>query len=52
MQRDDRAPELHGKPPGQRQRLERADRRMRLAYRIDLPLILLAGLMMAIARYL
>jgi hypothetical protein len=36
----------------QRQRLERADRRMRLASRIDLPLILLAGLMMAIGRYL
>ena len=36
----------------QRDRLERADRRMNLASRIDLPLILLAGLMMAIARYL
>ena len=42
-----------GEPmPAQRQRLERADRRMKLANRIDLPLILLAGLMMAIARYL
>ena len=36
----------------QRERLERADRRMRLASRIDLPLILLAGLTMAIGRYL
>jgi uncharacterized membrane protein len=36
----------------QRQRLERAGRRMWLASRIDLPLILLAGAMMAIARYL
>jgi uncharacterized membrane protein len=37
---------------GQRRRLERADRLMRLATRLDLPLILLAGLMMAVARYL
>ena len=36
----------------QRHRLEWADRRMRLANRVDLPLILLAGLTMAIARYL
>jgi uncharacterized membrane protein len=36
----------------QRQRLQRADRRMRLAERIDLPLLLLAGLTMAVARYL
>lgn len=36
----------------QRRRLERALRRMRLATRVDLPLVLLAGLMMAIARYL
>jgi uncharacterized membrane protein len=36
----------------QRARLERADRRMRLANRIDLPLILLAGLTMAVGRYL
>ena len=36
----------------QRQRLERAERRMQLASRIDLPLILLAGLTMAIGRYL
>jgi hypothetical protein len=33
-------------------RLEHADRLMRLATRVDLPLILLAGLMMATARYL
>ena len=33
-------------------RLARADRRMRLANRIDLPLILLAGLTMAVGRYL
>ncbi len=37
---------------GQRRRLERADRLMRLATRIDLPLILLAGLTMAVGRYL
>ena len=36
----------------QRKRLERAGRRMQLANRIDLPLILLAGLTMAVARYL
>lgn len=36
----------------QRQRLARADRRMKLANRIDLPLILLAGLAMAGGRYL
>jgi hypothetical protein len=36
----------------QRARLDRADRRMRLANRIDFPLILLAGLTMAIGRYL
>ena len=36
----------------QRRRLERADGRMKLANRIDLPLILLAGLTMAIGRYL
>jgi hypothetical protein len=36
----------------QRERLERAERRMQLATRIDLPLILLAGLTMAIGRYL
>ena len=36
----------------QRQRLERAARRMQLANRIDLPLILVAGLSMAVARYL
>jgi hypothetical protein len=36
----------------QRQRLARADRKMQLANRFDLPLILLAALMMAVARYL
>jgi hypothetical protein len=36
----------------QRERLERADRRMQLANRIDAPLLLLAGLTMAVARYL
>lgn len=36
----------------QRERLERADRRMQLANRIDLPLILLAALSMAVGRYL
>jgi hypothetical protein len=36
----------------QTERLERADRRMKLANRIDLPLILLAGLAMAVGRYL
>jgi hypothetical protein len=35
----------------QLERLDRADRRMRLANRIDFPLILLAGLTMAIGRY-
>ena len=37
---------------GQRARLERADRLMRLATRVDLPLLLIAGLTMATARYL
>lgn len=32
--------------------LARADRKMQLANRVDFPLILLAGLMMAVARYL
>ena len=43
-----------GGPPtaAQQERLDRADRKVRLANRIDLPLILLAGVMMAIARYL
>jgi uncharacterized membrane protein len=36
----------------QRQRLVRADRRLQLATRIDWPLLLLAGLTMAVARYL
>ena len=36
----------------QRGRLELADRRMQLANRIDMPLILLAGLTMAVGRYL
>jgi hypothetical protein len=36
----------------QRQRLERSARRLRLASRIDWPLLLLAGLTMAVARYL
>jgi hypothetical protein len=36
----------------QRRRLERADRRMRIANRVDLPLLLVAGLTMAVARYL
>lgn len=36
----------------QRQRLKRAARRMQLANRIDLPLLLVAGLSMAVARYL
>jgi hypothetical protein len=35
----------------QRERLAWADRRMRLANRIDLPLIILAGVTMAIGRY-
>ena len=34
------------------ERLARADRRMRLASRIDLPLLLVAGLTMAVGRYL
>jgi hypothetical protein len=36
----------------QRHRLEGADRRLQLATRIDWPLLLLAGLTMAVARYL
>jgi len=36
----------------QGQRLERAGRRMQLASRIDAPLLLIAGLTMAVARYL
>lgn len=36
----------------QRRRLERADRLMRLATRIDLPLIIMAALTMAVGRYL
>jgi uncharacterized membrane protein len=36
----------------QRERLARADRRMQLAMRIDLPLLLLAGLTMAVGRYI
>ena len=41
-------------PPGteRRWRLERAGRRMRLASRIDVPLLSLARLLMAVARYL
>jgi hypothetical protein len=38
--------------PAQRERLDRADRRLKLAGRIDLPLLLLAALTMAVARYL
>lgn len=38
--------------PAQQERLDRADRRLALAGRIDLPLLLLAGLTMAVARYL
>jgi hypothetical protein len=43
-----------GGPPNeaQRVRLERADRRMQLASRIDMPLLILAGLTMAVGRYL
>lgn len=43
-----------GGPPNADQlaRLERADRLMRLATRVDLPLILFAGLTMAVGRYL
>jgi hypothetical protein len=36
----------------QRRRLERAGRRTRLATRVDPPLVLLAGLLLAVARYL
>lgn len=36
----------------QRARLDRADGRLKLAGRIDMPLLLLAGLTMAVARYL
>ncbi len=36
----------------QRERLDRADGRLKLANRIDLPLLILAGLTMAVARYL
>ena len=45
---------VSGGPPTatQQDRLDWADRRVRLANRIDLPLILVAGLMMAIARYM
>ncbi len=38
--------------PAQRERLDRADGRLKLANRIDLPLLILAGLTMAVARYL
>jgi hypothetical protein len=48
-----RAGQRSGVPTeGQRRRLEHADLLMRLAIRIDLPLILLAGLTMAVGRYL
>ena len=36
----------------QQERLDHADRRLTLAGRVDLPLLLLAGLTMAVARYL
>jgi hypothetical protein len=36
----------------QRERLDRADRRLKLAGRIDFPLLVVAGLAMAVARYL
>ena len=36
----------------QRERLERADRRLKLASRVDLPLLIVAALTMAIARYI
>ena len=36
----------------QRERLDRADRRLMLAGRIDMPLLIFAGLTMAVARYL
>jgi uncharacterized membrane protein len=38
--------------PAQRERLDRADARLKLANLIDMPLLLLAGLTMAVARYL
>lgn len=38
--------------PAQQERLTRAEGKLRLAGRIDLPLLLLAGLTMAVARYL
>lgn len=38
--------------PAQRERLDRADARLKLANRVDLPLLILAGLTMAVARYL
>lgn len=38
--------------PAQVETLALADRRMQLANRVDFPLVLLAGLMMAVARYL
>ena len=41
-----------GPSQAQRERLARADRKMHLADRIDLPLLLAAGLLMAVARYL
>jgi uncharacterized membrane protein len=41
-----------GPTEAQRQRLERAGRRLQLASRVDLPLLLLAGLTMAVGRYL
>ena len=41
-----------GPTESQRERLARAERRMRLATRLDLPLLSLAGLTMAVARYL
>jgi uncharacterized membrane protein len=50
--RNELAATSEGPTDAQRKRLERADRRMRLANRIDLPLILFAGLTMAIGRYL
>lgn len=36
----------------QRERLDRAEGRLKLAGRVDLPLLILAGLTMAVARYL
>ena len=38
--------------PAQQERLARAEGKLKLAGRIDLPLLLLAGLTMAVARYL